>query len=133
MVATAAGSLPNEERKLLVKTPGPIILLGPPGAGKGTQAKFLVTGLNVPQISTGDLLRLNVARGTELGKRAKEIMDRGELVSDGLVNDMVAARLTEGDTKRGYILDGYPRTVAQAQWLDRYFESHAFATLPPIV
>ena len=98
--------------------PGPILLLGAPGVGKGTQAKELIKIWKIPQISTGDLLRANVAKGTELGKTAREIMGRGELVPDSLVNEMVAARLQEPDTRRGYILDGFPRTLGQAGWLD---------------
>jgi adenylate kinase len=98
--------------------PGPILLMGAPGGGKGTQAKELVKVWNIPQISTGDLLRANVAEGTKLGKVAKEIMGRGELVPDSLVDEMVAIRLLEPDTARGYILDGFPRTLGQAQWLD---------------
>ena len=98
--------------------PGPILLLGAPGVGKGTQAKELVKVWGVPQISTGDLLRGNVAQGTELGRTAKEIMGRGELVPDSLVNEMVAARLQQPDTANGYILDGFPRTLVQAGWLD---------------
>ncbi len=98
--------------------PGPILLLGAPGVGKGTQAKELVRIWGIPQISTGDLLRANVERGTPLGKLAKEIIERGELAPDSLVNDMVAARLKEPDTTRGYILDGFPRTLVQASWLD---------------
>ncbi len=98
--------------------PGPILLLGAPGVGKGTQAKELVKLWNIPQISTGDLLRANVALGTNLGRIAKEIMGRGELVPDSLVNEMVAVRLLEPDTARGYILDGFPRTLGQAIWLD---------------
>ena len=98
--------------------PGPILLLGAPGAGKGTQAKELVKIWGIPQISTGDLLRGNVAQGTELGKMAKEIMGRGELVPDTLVNEMVAVRLAQPDTAKGYILDGFPRTLPQAGWLD---------------
>ncbi len=98
--------------------PGPILLLGAPGVGKGTQAKELVKLWGIPQISTGDLLRANVEQGTPLGVLAKEIMTRGELVPDALVNDMVAARLLEPDTARGYMLDGYPRTLGQADWLD---------------
>lgn len=98
--------------------PGPILLLGAPGVGKGTQAKELMASWGIPQISTGDILRGNVARGTDLGKLAKEIMGRGELVPDDLVNQMVAARLAEPDTDSGYILDGFPRTLAQAEWLD---------------
>lgn len=98
--------------------PGPILLLGAPGVGKGTQAKELVKIWGIPQISTGDLLRANVAQGTLLGKLAKEIIERGELAPDSLVNDMVAARLQEPDTARGCILDGFPRTLVQANWLD---------------
>jgi adenylate kinase len=98
--------------------PGPILLLGAPGVGKGTQAKELVRLWGIPQISTGDLLRGNVSKGTTLGKIAKATMDRGELVPDSLVNDMVAARLQEPDTIKGYILDGFPRTLPQAGWLD---------------
>jgi adenylate kinase len=98
--------------------PGPILLLGAPGVGKGTQAKELVKMWGIPQISTGDLLRANVAQGTELGRTAKEIMGRGELVPDSLVNEMVAVRLQQPDTANGYILDGFPRTLVQAAWLD---------------
>ena len=98
--------------------PGPILLLGAPGVGKGTQAKELVRLWAIPQISTGDLLRGNVSKGTRLGQIAKATMDRGELVPDSLVNDMVAARLQEPDTIKGYILDGFPRTLPQAGWLD---------------
>jgi adenylate kinase len=98
--------------------PGPILLLGAPGVGKGTQAKELVKIWGIPQISTGDLLRANVAQGTDLGQIAKEIMGRGELVPDTLVNEMVAIRLGQPDTANGYILDGFPRTLPQAHWLD---------------
>jgi adenylate kinase len=98
--------------------PGPILLLGAPGVGKGTQAKELVKLWGIPQISTGDLLRANVSQGTPLGIIARDTMDRGELVPDSLVNEMVAARLVEPDTVRGYILDGFPRTLPQAGWLD---------------
>ncbi len=86
--------------------------------GKGTQAKELVKLWGIPQISTGDLLRANVAQGTSLGRVAKEIMGRGELVPDSLVNEMVAVRLQQPDTANGYILDGFPRTLGQAGWLD---------------
>jgi len=102
----------------LKTVPGPILLLGAPGVGKGTQAKELVKIWGIPQISTGDLLRTNVAQGTSLGRVAKEIMGRGELVPDSLVNEMVAVRLQQPDTTNGYILDGFPRTLGQAGWLD---------------
>jgi len=107
--------------------PGPILLLGAPGVGKGTQAKELVQHWGIPQISTGDLLRANVAQGTPLGKTAKEIMHRGELVPDSLVNEMVAVRLQQPDTVKGYILDGFPRTLAQAHWLDGRLAVHTQA------
>jgi len=102
----------------LKTVPGPILLLGAPGVGKGTQAKELVKIWGIPQISTGDLLRANVGQGTSLGRVAKEIMGRGELVPDSLVNEMVAVRLQQPDTANGYILDGFPRTLGQAGWLD---------------
>ena len=98
--------------------PGPILLLGAPGSGKGTQSDQLVKLWNIPHISTGDLLRANVARGTALGRAAKELMGRGELVPDSLVDEMVAVRLQQPDTANGYILDGFPRTLGQAGWLD---------------
>lgn len=95
-----------------------IILLGPPGAGKGTQAKKLAERLNWPHISTGDLLRQNVASGTELGKFAKGYMDKGALVPDELVSRMLVDRFDKPDIKAGFILDGYPRNLAQAKSLD---------------
>lgn len=98
--------------------PGPVLLLGAPGVGKGTQAKLLMEEFNIPQISTGDLLREHRRNQTPLGMMADELMNRGQLVPDGLVNQMVEARLTEPDTEHGYILDGFPRTLNQAEWLD---------------
>jgi adenylate kinase len=104
------------------RTIGPIILLGPPAAGKGTQAKRIAETFGIPQISTGDILRNNVAQRTELGMKAKAIMERGELVPDELVCDMVADRLRDADCVRGFILDGFPRTVRQAEWLDAHLQ-----------
>ena len=105
---------------------GPVILLGPPGAGKGTQSKQIVDRYGIPQISTGDLLRDHVARGTELGLEAKAIMARGELVPDELMYGIVASRLREADCQRGFVLDGFPRTAAQAGWLDASLEKEVF-------
>jgi len=105
---------------------GPIVLLGPPGAGKGTQAKRIAEHYGIPQISTGDLLRENVRNGTSLGMLAKGNMARGELVPDELLYDMVAERLRQVDCKRGFILDGFPRTAAQAGWLDAFWEHEFF-------
>lgn len=113
--------------------PGPILLLGAPGSGKGTQAKVLVEKWHIPQISTGDLLRANVAQGTDLGKVAQQIMQRGELVPDSLVNEMVAARLRRPDTRNGFILDGFPRTLPQANWLDGRLASQADSQTLPVV
>ncbi len=97
---------------------GPVVLLGAPGAGKGTQAKRVRERYQIPHISTGDLLRENVSRGSDIGLVAKAVMARGELVSDDLVCNMVRERLALPDCGRGYVLDGFPRTAAQAGWLD---------------
>lgn len=114
---------------------GPVILLGPPGAGKGTQAKLIAARYRIPQISTGDILRDNVARGTELGRKADPIMKSGALVPDELMLAMVGDRLNQGECDRGFILDGFPRTVGQAEWLDNYLARRSFAghRLGPIV
>jgi adenylate kinase len=122
-MATAVSTFTGADERMAhvdskVFAPGPILLLGAPGVGKGTQAKELVKLWGIPQISTGDLLRSHRDRGTDLGKLAEELMTKGKLVPDSLVNEMVAARLSEPDTERGYILDGFPRTLPQADWLD---------------
>ena len=100
-----------------------IVLLGAPGAGKGTQAKKLIDKYGIPQISTGDILRQNVAEGTPLGKEAKSYMDKGELVPDSVVLGLVEDRLKKDDCKKGYILDGFPRNTAQAEALDKILAS----------
>lgn len=99
--------------------PGPVLLLGAPGVGKGTQAQLLVASFGIPQISTGDLLRQHVREDTLLGRSARLLMDGGQLVPDHIVNGMVADRLQHPDTATGYILDGFPRTGVQAEWLDQ--------------
>lgn len=95
-----------------------IVMLGAPGAGKGTQAKMLAAKYQIPHVSTGDIFRANIKNGTELGKKAKEYMDQGLLVPDELTVDLVIDRLSQEDCQRGYILDGFPRTIPQAEALD---------------
>lgn len=134
--AAEAGSATDGQKSILPGLiPGPILLLGAPGAGKGTQAKILMANWSIPQISTGDLLR-EVRRdpvkcATELGQRIRIVMDAGRLVPDELVEAMVAQRLEEPDTARGYILDGFPRTLPQAEWLDRRVGAET-GTLPVV-
>jgi adenylate kinase len=102
-----------------------LVLLGPPGAGKGTQAAVLADYFRVPHISTGDIFRANVKGDTELGREAKQYMDRGDYVPDDVVNRMVADRLAQADAEPGFVLDGYPRTVAQAEVLESLLEERA--------
>jgi adenylate kinase len=99
-----------------------LVLLGPPGAGKGTQAAHLIEDFGLPYIATGDILRAAVKDGTELGKKAKEYMDAGDLVPDDVIVGVVAERLEEDDTRDGFVLDGFPRTIPQAEALDRRLE-----------
>lgn len=131
-MALSAVGIQNEGRETIKFSPGPILLLGAPGVGKGTQAKALMAAWGIPQISTGDLLRANVSQGTPLGLQAKAVLDRGELVSDDLVNEMVAERLKQPDIAAGYILDGYPRTLGQAGWVDAHLNGNGPAALPVI-
>ncbi len=98
-----------------------ILLLGPPGGGKGTQSKFLMEQFDIPQISTGDMLRSHVTNNTKLGIKAKEFMDKGELVTDSLILDMMELRFKDSDCNNGFILDGFPRTIKQADGLDILF------------
>src|ERR1700692_1095438 len=118
---------------------GPVILLGPPGAGKGTQAQRITDYFGIPQISTGDILRDHIRRGTELGLQARAQMEQGQLVGDQVVCEMVADRIAQPDCAMGFILDGFPRTVKRAQWLDRhlaqkhYFETERGCRKQPIV
>lgn len=104
-----------------------LILLGPPGAGKGTQAKALMEAYGIPQLSTGDILRSAIAARTPLGLEAKAIVDRGDLVSDEIVNGIVADRLDHEDCRPGFILDGFPRTIAQARALDEMLAQKGLA------
>jgi adenylate kinase len=104
-----------------------LVLLGPPGAGKGTQAARIAERYDIPAISTGDIFRSNVSQGTELGKLAQQYMDAGEYVPDDVTNRMVADRLDRPDVERGFLLDGYPRTPAQVEQLDGMLEEHGAA------
>lgn len=123
-MATATSSVAGNQAASAI-APGPILLLGAPGVGKGTQSDELVRLWNIPHISTGNLLRAHRDQGTQLGKTADELMNAGKLVSDSLVNDMVADRLSQPDVARGFILDGFPRTLAQADWLDGWLSKQS--------
>ena len=104
-----------------------IILLGPPGAGKGTQAAGIVEKYNIPHISTGDIFRKNIKEGTDLGKKAKEYMDQGLLVPDELTVGLVTDRITQADCENGFMLDGFPRNVSQAEQLDAFLKENNIA------
>ncbi len=114
-----------------------LIFLGPPGAGKGTQAKRVIKAFDVPQISTGDIFRAAVKEGTEMGKKAKEYMDKGELVPDEIVVGIVADRLKQADCEKGFLLDGFPRTIPQADALGKVLDemgrklNHVLALIVP--
>lgn len=119
------------ETRLREKLNAAVIFLGPPGAGKGTQAKELAKYYGVPHLSTGDMLRENIAAGTSLGVRAKPLMECGQLVPDSIVLKMVAARIEQPDCSHGFVFDGFPRTVAQAQWLGELLKQNGFK--PPVI
>ena len=133
VVEMRADSRAAATRKII--TPGPILLLGAPGAGKGTQAKIIMMDWSIPQISTGDLLREMrkdpVKSASPLGQQIRQVMDSGQLVPDDLVQAMVLERLEQADTKNGYVLDGFPRTLPQALWLDEQL-SRRSDTLPVV-
>lgn len=99
-----------------------LILFGPPGAGKGTHAKILSVKFKVPHLAAGDLLRRHIRKGTEIGKQAKAILDRGELVPDALINELIISQLAKPEAEKGFILDGYPRTLGQAKALEEFLE-----------
>lgn len=124
------GILASKDATLRISAPGPVVLLGAPGVGKGTQSDTLAKIWRVPKISTGEILRANVASGTPLGVQANEIMRRGGLVPDHIITEMVARRIGVSDAIAGFILDGFPRTAMQARWLDGHLAVHRnFASL----
>jgi adenylate kinase len=117
-----SGAVPDS--RLVGRLQRAVIFLGPPGAGKGTQAQELAKKYRVPHLSTGDMLRENIALGNALGERAKPLMARGELVPDSIILKMVAERIERPDCSFGFVFDGFPRTVAQAQWLGELLRQH---------
>ena len=114
------------EERPVAKLDRAVIFLGPPGSGKGTQAKELAKAYGIPHLSTGDMLREHVSKGTTLGLKAKPIMERGELVPDSLVLEMVAERIERPDCSHGFMFDGFPRTVTQARYLGELLKQHGF-------
>jgi adenylate kinase len=118
------GSSESKDAIAIATAPGPVVLVGAPGVGKGTQADTLARIWRIPKISTGEILRANVTNGTALGIQADEIMRRGGLVTDHVITEMVADRLAVSDAAAGFILDGFPRTAKQAQWLDSHLAAH---------
>ncbi len=110
-----------------------ILIVGPQGAGKGTQAQLLADNLGVPHVSTGDLFRLNIGHGTELGRTVQRYMDAGELVPDEVTSSMVAARLDDDDMTHGWILDGFPRNLSQAKWLSEVLDERGSALTSVLV
>jgi adenylate kinase len=114
------------EERPVAKLDRAVIFLGPPGSGKGTQAKELAKAYGIPHLSTGDMLREHVSKGTTLGLKAKPIMERGELVPDSLVLEMVAERIERPDCSHGFVFDGFPRTVTQARYLGELLKQHGF-------
>jgi len=117
----------------MIACAGPILILGPPGSGKGTQSAKISSCWNIPRIATGDLLRVNVLQGTHLGKVADEFIRSGQLVPDDLISKMIAERLEKSDTNAGFVLDGFPRTVAQAIWLDNFLDRQSQLLQPLIL
>ncbi len=114
------------EQRPMARLDRAVIFLGPPGSGKGTQAKELAKAYGVPHLSTGDMLREHVSKGTTLGLKAKPIMERGDLVPDSLVLKMVAERIERPDCSHGFVFDGFPRTVTQAKYLGELLKQHGF-------
>ena len=132
MEASAGRSArPAKERagRKAPKALGAVILFGPPGAGKGTQAKNVVKRFSIPQVSTGDMIRTEIRAGTDLGRRVEETLAQGKLVEDGLVNALVQARISQPDCSRGFLLDGYPRTAPQAAKLSKMLEQLGHGTM----
>src|SRR5262249_39656300 len=125
--------LERDERGPAAMSAQTVLLFGPPGAGKGTQAKLLKDRMSVPHISTGDMFRDHLGRRTDLGLKVEKILNDGPLVPDAVTNEMVRDRLLRPDTSLGVILDGYPRSVPQARWLDSFLEARGFGVRAVVV